>query len=150
MPLQARLPPSNSSQTKLIWSIGQHEAVELRDGDKAKWGGKGVTKAVANVNDIIAPALIKENIDVKDQSKVDEFLIKLDGTANKGKLGANAILGVSLAVAKAAAAEKVLNYTICGDSRSNIYTDRSRVFPFMLTSPTLPVPRSHTSSQFHS
>jgi enolase len=87
--------------------LGQHEAVELRDGDKTKWAGKGVTKAVKNVNEIIGPALIKENIDVKDQPKVDEFLIKLDGTPNKGKLGANAILGVSLAVAKAAAAEKV-------------------------------------------
>jgi enolase len=79
----------------------------LRDGDKAKWAGKGVTKAVANVNDIIGPALINANIDVKDKSKIDEFLIKLDGTPNKGNLGANAILGVSLAVAKAAAAEKV-------------------------------------------
>ncbi|KAH8814350.1 enolase [Hyaloscypha sp. PMI_1271] len=87
-------------------STGQHEAVELRDGDKTKWAGKGVLKAVANVNEIIGPALIKENIDVKDQPKVDDFLIKLDGTPNKGKLGANAILGVSLAVAKAAAAEK--------------------------------------------
>jgi enolase len=67
----------------------------------------GVLKAVANVNDVIAPALLKENIDVKDQSAIDDFLIKLDGTANKSKLGANAILGVSLAVAKAAAAEKV-------------------------------------------
>jgi enolase len=87
--------------------LGQHEAVELRDGDKAKWLGKGVTKAVANVNEVIGPALIKANIDVKDQPKIDEFLINLDGTPNKGKLGANAILGVSLAVAKAAAAEKV-------------------------------------------
>ena len=85
---------------------GQHEACELRDGDKSKWGGKGVTKAVANVNDTIGPALIKENIDVKDQSAVDAFLNKLDGTKNKTKLGANAILGVSLAVAKAGAAEK--------------------------------------------
>lgn len=66
----------------------------------------GVLKAVKNVNETIGPALIKENIDVKDQAKVDEFLNKLDGTANKGNLGANAILGVSLAVAKAAAAEK--------------------------------------------
>lgn len=66
----------------------------------------GVLKAVKNVNQTIGPALIKENIDVKDQAKVDEFLNKLDGTANKGNLGANAILGVSLAVAKAAAAEK--------------------------------------------
>lgn len=64
-------------------------------------------KAVANVNEVIGPAIIKENIDVKDQPKVDEFLIKLDGTPNKTKLGANAILGVSLAIAKAAAAEKV-------------------------------------------
>ncbi|ATY62096.1 enolase [Cordyceps militaris CM01] len=87
-------------------STGQHEAVELRDGDKSKWAGKGVSQAVANVNTVIGPALIKENIDVKDQSKVDEFLKSLDGTDNKGKLGANAILGVSLAVAKAGAAEK--------------------------------------------
>jgi enolase len=87
--------------------IGQHEASELRDGDKSKWGGKGVLKAVDNVNSVIAPAIIKENIDVKDQSKVDEFLNKLDGSANKKNLGANAILGVSLAIAKAGAAEKV-------------------------------------------
>jgi enolase len=87
-------------------STGQHEACELRDGDKSKWGGKGVLQAVKNVNEIIGPALIKENIDVKDQSKVDKFLIDLDGTPNKTKLGANAILGVSLAVAKAGAAEK--------------------------------------------
>lgn len=66
----------------------------------------GVLKAVKNVNETIGPALIKEGIDVKDQAKVDEFLNKLDGTANKANLGANAILGVSLAVAKAAAAEK--------------------------------------------
>jgi enolase len=87
-------------------STGSHEACELRDGDKTKWGGKGVTKAVANVNDKIAPALIKEKIDVKDQSAVDAFLNKLDGTKNKTELGANAILGVSMAIAKAAAAEK--------------------------------------------
>jgi enolase len=61
-------------------STGSHEACELRDGDKSKWGGKGVTKAVSNVNDVIAPALIKEGIDVKDQSAVDNFLNKLDGT----------------------------------------------------------------------
>ncbi|KAF4553951.1 Enolase [Elsinoe fawcettii] len=87
-------------------STGSHEACELRDGDKSKWGGKGVNKAVDNVNNIIAPALIKENIDVKDQSAIDAFLNKLDGTENKTKLGANAILGVSMAVAKAAAADK--------------------------------------------
>jgi enolase len=87
-------------------STGSHEACELRDGDKTHWAGKGVLKAVSNVNDIIAPALIKEGIDVKDQSKVDAFLNALDGTPNKTKLGANAILGVSIAVSKAAAAEK--------------------------------------------
>ncbi|KAF8451498.1 Enolase, C-terminal TIM barrel domain-containing protein [Terfezia claveryi] len=87
-------------------STGQHEAIELRDGDKTKWLGKGVTKAVTNVNDIIAPALIEKNFDVTDQAAVDAFLNELDGTTNKGKLGANAILGVSLAVAKAGAAKK--------------------------------------------
>ncbi|MCJ1323831.1 hypothetical protein MMC10_000492 [Thelotrema lepadinum] len=87
-------------------STGQHEAHELRDGDKSKWGGKGVSKAVSNVIDIIGPAVIKEKLDVKDQSNVDAFLNQLDGTDNKSKLGANAILGVSLAIAKAGAAEK--------------------------------------------
>lgn len=87
--------------------IGQHEACELRDGDKTKWGGKGVLKAVDNVNNTIAPKLIEANIDVKDQSAIDKFLNELDGTPNKTALGANAILGVSLAVAKAGAAEKV-------------------------------------------
>lgn len=87
-------------------STGQHEACELRDGDKTKWEGKGVLKAVENVNSVIAPAVIEKNLDVKDQSAVDAFLNELDGTPNKTKLGANAILGVSLAVAKAGAAEK--------------------------------------------
>lgn len=66
----------------------------------------GVLKAVANVNEKVGPAIIKENLDVKDQSKIDEFLNKLDGSTNKNNLGANAILGVSLAIAKAGAAEK--------------------------------------------
>ncbi|KAI9821575.1 MAG: hypothetical protein M1832_003249 [Thelocarpon impressellum] len=87
-------------------STGQHEAHELRDGDKSKWGGKGVLKAVDNVNNKIAPAIIKHNVDVKDQSAVDKILNELDGTPNKTNLGANAILGVSLAIAKAGAAEK--------------------------------------------
>lgn len=87
-------------------STGVHEALEMRDGDKAKWLGKGVLNAVANVNNVIAPALIKANIDVKDQQALDDFLKNLDGTPNKSKLGANAILGVSLAAARAAAAEK--------------------------------------------
>ncbi|KAF6762742.1 enolase [Ephemerocybe angulata] len=87
-------------------STGIHEAVELRDGDKSAYVGKGVSKAVKNVNDIIAPELIKAGLKVTQQKEVDDFLIKLDGTQNKGKLGANAILGVSIAVAQAAAAEK--------------------------------------------
>jgi enolase len=84
-------------------STGTHEAVELRDGDKSKYMGKGVLTAVANVNDIIAPKL--KGLSVFDQNAIDQAMIVLDGTANKGKLGANAILGVSLAVAKAAAQE---------------------------------------------
>ena len=87
-------------------STGQHEACELRDGDKSKWGGKGVLKAVENVNSTIGPKLMESKIDVTDQSAVDKFLIDLDGTENKTNLGANAILGVSLAVAKAGAAQK--------------------------------------------
>lgn len=91
----------------LMEMVGQHEACELRDGDKSKWGGKGVSKAVKNVNEVIGPAIIKEKVDVKDQPAIDAFLNKLDGTTNKTSLGANAILGVSLAIAKAGAAEKV-------------------------------------------
>ncbi|AET39885.1 phosphopyruvate hydratase ENO2 Ecym_5102 [Eremothecium cymbalariae DBVPG len=87
-------------------STGIHEALELRDGDKSKWLGKGVNKAVSNVNEVIAPALISANVDVKDQKAVDDLMLSLDGTSNKNKLGANAILGVSMAIAKAAAAEK--------------------------------------------
>ncbi|KAF9260831.1 enolase [Marasmius fiardii PR-910] len=87
-------------------STGVHEAVELRDGDKNNYVGKGVAKAVSNVNNIIAPELIKAGLPVTSQKDIDDFLIKLDGTSNKGKLGANAILGVSIAVAEAAAAEK--------------------------------------------
>lgn len=87
-------------------STGIHEAVELRDGDSAKWGGKGVLKAVSNVNDIIGPKLVSSGLKVTDQRAIDELMIKLDGTANKSKLGANAILGVSIAVARAGAAEK--------------------------------------------
>ena len=84
-------------------STGEHEAVELRDGDKSKYLGKGVTKAVANVTTKIAPKLI--GLDAFDQVTVDQTMLKLDGTETKGKLGANAILAVSLANAKAAAAE---------------------------------------------
>ena len=84
-------------------STGVHEAVELRDGDKKIYLGKGVLKAVKNVNEIIAPALIGN--DVADQTGIDEMMIHLDATTNKGKLGANALLAVSMAVAKAAAEE---------------------------------------------
>ena len=82
-------------------STGEHEAVELRDDDKKKWVGKGVTKAVENVNTKIAPELI--GMDARDQEAIDQLMVELDGTPNKAKLGANAILGVSMAVAKAAA-----------------------------------------------
>ena len=82
-------------------STGEHEAVELRDGDKGRYMGKGVLKAVQNVNEIIAPEIIGE--DVLDQAYIDNILLEIDGTPNKNKLGANATLGVSLAVAKAAA-----------------------------------------------
>ncbi|WP_299289521.1 phosphopyruvate hydratase [uncultured Mucilaginibacter sp.] len=84
-------------------STGAHEAVELRDNDKTKYMGKGVLKAVANVNDKLADEL--KGMDVFEQNAIDQFMIELDGTENKGNLGANAILGVSLAVAKAAAQE---------------------------------------------
>jgi len=82
-------------------STGEHEAVELRDDDKKKFGGKSVFKAVENVNSKIAPELI--GLDPRDQEAIDQLMIDLDGTPNKAKLGANAILGVSMAVAKAAA-----------------------------------------------
>ena len=84
-------------------STGEHEAWELRDGDKTRYGGKGVLKAVANVNTKIFPEL--EGRDALDQVGIDRTMIALDGTPNKGKLGANAILGVSLATAHAAAAQ---------------------------------------------
>ncbi len=82
-------------------STGENEAVELRDGDKGRYGGKGVRKAVANVNEAIAPKVI--GLDPARQAEIDRLMIDLDGTPNKGKLGANAILGVSMAVARAAA-----------------------------------------------
>jgi len=87
-------------------STGAHEAVEMRDGDKKKYVGKGVLKAVKNANDILAPALL--GYDVADQTGIDQMMIELDGTPNKAKLGANAILAVSMAVAKAAAEEAAL------------------------------------------
>src|SRR5881392_745065 len=82
-------------------STGAHEAVELRDGDKSRYLGRGVLKAVQNVNEAIAPNLL--GADALEQPAIDALLLELDGTPNKAKLGANAVLGVSLAVAHAAA-----------------------------------------------
>jgi enolase len=82
-------------------STGEHEALEMRDGDKARFGGKGVLKAVANVNDVIAPALM--GLSCLEQTDIDHRMLELDGSANKGKLGANAILAVSMATARAGA-----------------------------------------------
>jgi enolase len=99
-------------------STGTHEAVELRDNDKTAYMGKGVLKAVANVNDIIGVELV--GADVFDQNLIDKIMIDLDGTPNKGKLGANAILGVSLAVAKAAAQESGMElYRYVGGVNAN-------------------------------
>ncbi len=100
-------------------STGEHEAWELRDGDKERYGGKGVRKAVAAVNETIEPVL--RGMDALEQAKVDEELIKLDGTPNKKKLGANALLGVSLATAHAAAdCEGVSLFRYLGGSEANV------------------------------
>ena len=100
-------------------STGEHEAVELRDGDKSRYLGKGVTKAVANVNGEIA-SKVKE-MDASQQEKIDKTLIDLDGTENKGRLGANAILGVSLALCKAAANSKKLSlYRYIGGEKAKV------------------------------
>jgi enolase len=87
-------------------STGIYEALELRDKDPKRFLGKGVLKAIQNVNEIIGPHLISKNIDVTKQKEVDDLMLQLDGTDNKTKLGANAILGVSLAICKAGAAHK--------------------------------------------
>jgi len=102
-------------------STGEHEAWELRDGDKKRYGGKGVLRAVANVNEKIAPAI--KGWDARDQAKIDHRMIEMDGTPNKKNLGANALLGVSLAVAHAAAvAENVSLFQYLGG-------DEARVLP---------------------
>ncbi|MBN3270571.1 ENOB enolase, partial [Polyodon spathula] len=87
-------------------STGIYEALELRDGDKARYLGKGVLKAVDHINKNIVPALLEKKLSVVEQEKIDKFMLELDGTENKSKFGANAVLGVSLAVCKAGAAEK--------------------------------------------
>jgi len=100
-------------------STGEYEAVELRDGDSSRYGGKGVLKAIANINDIIAPVLV--GYEATDQSIIDKIMIEMDGTNNKGKLGANAILGVSLALARAAANELGLPlYRYIGGSNARV------------------------------
>merc|ERR1712241_1376772 len=87
-------------------STGIYEALELRDKDKSKWHGKGVTKAIENINTVIAPEVIKSGLEPVEQVAIDTLMLKLDGTENKNNLGANAILGVSMAVCKAGAAHK--------------------------------------------
>lgn len=104
-------------------STGEFEAVELRDGDKKRYLGKGVLNAVKNVNEIIAPKLtgLEITFDARDQVLIDRTLIELDGTENKGKLGANAILGVSIAAAKAAAESSALPlYAYLGGPLANV------------------------------
>ena len=100
-------------------STGAHEAVELRDGDEKRYLGKGVTKAVKNVNAVIGPKVV--GMDVSEQGDIDRLMIRLDSTPNKADLGANAILGVSLAVAKAAASEQCVPlYRYLGGLRANM------------------------------
>src|SRR3954467_10779455 len=106
--LEAEVTPADGSFGRALVpsgaSTGSKEAVELRDGDKTRYLGKGVLKAVANVNGPIAQAL--QGMDTNDQAAIDRRLVDLDGTENKGRLGANALLGVSLANAHALAASK--------------------------------------------
>ncbi len=109
-------------------STGEHEALELRDGDKGRYLGKGVLKAVSNVNEIIAPKLMGK--DVTGQEEIDRLMVKLDGTENKERLGANAILGVSLAVAKAGALS----------SKMPLYQYIREVYGLRFTVYQLPVP----------
>ncbi|MDP3025705.1 MAG: phosphopyruvate hydratase [candidate division Zixibacteria bacterium] len=102
-------------------STGAHEALELRDGDKTRYLGKGVRQAVENVNKKIAPKLVRSKLNPFDQRKLDKFLLDLDGTENKKNLGANAILGVSLAVAKAcAASKKIPLYEYIGGKKAKL------------------------------
>lgn len=101
-------------------STGIYEALELRDKDPSRFLGKGVLKAVQNINEVIGPALISKNVDVTDQKAVDKIMLDLDGTENKSKLGANAILGVSLAVCKAGECACFLCSILCGTLSSEL------------------------------
>jgi enolase len=112
-------------------STGEREALELRDGDKTRFMGKGVLKAVNNVNTIIAPYIIGKKISVLQQVQLDELMIKLDGTPNKSKLGANAILSVSMAACKCAAL--VSNVPLYKYIKNNLANDNSKTY-------TMPVP----------
>lgn len=111
-------------------STGTNEAVELRDGDSTQYGGKGVKKAISNVENIIAPVLVKSGLRVDtDQKKIDDLLKSLDGTSNKSNLGANVILGVSMACARAGAAASVSDFRqtyiscIANEDRAYIFTN---------------------------
>eukprot|EP00063_Salmo_salar_P082471 XP_014057306.1 PREDICTED: beta-enolase-like [Salmo salar] len=118
-------------------STGIYEALELRDGDKSRYKGKGVLKAVGHINDTIGPALIQSGVSVVEQEKLDKMMIEMDGTENKSQFGANAILGVSLAICKAGAAEKgVPLYRHIADLAGN-------------TELVLPVPVSSLPLHFH-
>jgi enolase len=112
-------------------STGEREALELRDGDKNRYMGKGVLKAVNNLNKIIAPKLIAKKFDITDQNKIDKFMIDLDGTSTKSKLGANAILAVSLAVARCAS--NALNKPLYKYISENLIKSKETQY-------TLPVP----------
>lgn len=107
-------------------STGAHEAVEKRDGDKSRWGGKGVDDAVEAVNGELVEKLI--GMDAEDQADLDAAMIELDGTENKGRLGANAILGVSLAAAKAAAEARGMPlYKYVGGVSAHVQIGRAHV-----------------------
>jgi hypothetical protein len=126
-----------------------YEAVELRDGDKSAYLGNGTLKAVGNVKNVLGPAILKEKFDVgHDLEKIDELMRKLDGTDDKSKLGANAILGISMACARPGAAERVSN--LC--SGSGVHHSRTlsltfnRACYFMNFSKPNSLPRTHLAS----
>lgn len=118
--VQVHLTTSDGAFSALVpsgASKGDYEAIELRDGDKTAFEGNGVTKAVYNVESVLGPALIKEKFDVAtDLKRIDDFMCRLDGSDDKGKLGANAILAISMASARAGAAARVRNTDCRTDS----------------------------------
>ena len=120
-------------------STGEHEAIELRDGDAGRYLGKGVSQAVENVNSKIAEALI--GLDATDQTAVDKAMLELDGTPNKSVLGANAILGVSMAACRAGAAAQVPSSLGRTHRTDGISPTRSIAAPALAGRPALPVPQ---------